>query len=479
MSVGRTCSHHAFAVSPLDFSSVGRTGYHRASAVSPLDFSSVSRTGFRRASGHRFSRRDYSSSGLHRFYCAYAVHQDAQSRRSTFRQSVALAHAVYPVIPLCVMTTRLAAATDILHLRCASGRLGTSRDSSRGSSRRSSSTTPPRAGPSSTTSPPSRVRVPRHVAWLVTRLVAPIVVDYSASRRLVVNYFASAARPGASARHAARLAARRRLLRLTQARHRLLQLRRASGCLSTSRGTSRGSSRRSSSTTPPRASSSSTTSPPPRVRVPRHVAWLVTRLVAPIVVDYSASRRLVVNYFASAARPGASARHAARLAARRRLLRLTQARHRLLRLRRASGCLSTSRGSSRGSSRRSSSTTPPRASSSSTTSPPPRVRVPRHIARLVTRLVAPIVVDYSASRRLVVNYFASAARLGASARRAARHGACRAARRRVLHLMQAPHRLFRLRCASGCLGTLRGSSRGSSRCSSSTTPPPAASSSTT
>jgi hypothetical protein len=31
------------------------------------------------------------------------------------------------------------------------------------------------------------------------RLVAPLVVDYSASRRLVVDYFASAAHPGASA----------------------------------------------------------------------------------------------------------------------------------------------------------------------------------------------------------------------------------------------------------------------------------------
>jgi hypothetical protein len=30
--------------------------------------------------------------------------------------------------------------------------------------------------------------VPRHVAWLVTRLVAPLVVDYSASPRLVVDY---------------------------------------------------------------------------------------------------------------------------------------------------------------------------------------------------------------------------------------------------------------------------------------------------
>jgi hypothetical protein len=53
-----------------------------------------------------------------------------------------------------------------------------------------------------------------------------------------------------------------------------------------------------------------TTSPTPRDRVPQHVARLVTQLVAPLIVDYSASRRLVVNYFASAARPGASARRA-------------------------------------------------------------------------------------------------------------------------------------------------------------------------
>jgi hypothetical protein len=169
-------------------------------------------------------------------------------------------------------------------------------------------------------------------------------------------------------------------------------------------------SRRSTSTTPPSIGSSSTTSPPPCVRMPRHVM----RLVAPpvvdysalrrLVIDYSASRRLVVNYFASAVRPGASACRAARHAACRRLLRLTQAHCRLLHLRRTSGCLGTSRGSShgssrrssRGSSRRSSSTTPPRAGSSSTTSPTPRVWVPRHVARLVTRLVAPLVIDYSA-----------------------------------------------------------------------------------
>jgi hypothetical protein len=66
--------------------------------------------------------------------------------------------------------------------------------------------------------------VPRHVARLVTRLVAPLVVDYSASRRLVVDYsasrrlvvdyFAYATRPGASACRVAHLAARRRQLRL-------------------------------------------------------------------------------------------------------------------------------------------------------------------------------------------------------------------------------------------------------------------------
>jgi hypothetical protein len=93
--------------------------------------------------------------------------------------------------------------------------------------------------------------VPRHVA----RLVAWLIVDYFASRRLVVDYFAYAARPGASARRTAR--------------RRLLRLRRASGCFGTSRGSSHGSS--------------STTSPTP-------------------------------------ARPGASARRAARYTARRRLL---------------------------------------------------------------------------------------------------------------------------------------------------------------
>jgi hypothetical protein len=120
--------------------------------------------------------------------------------------------------------------------------------------------------------------------------------------------------------------------------------------------------------------------------VPRHGA----RLDAPLVVDYSASRGLIVNYFA-------------------------------------------------------------------------------YTARLVRQFVAPLVVDYSASRRLVVDYFASAARSGAPARRAARHVARRVAhrrllrvaqaRRRLLRLTQARRRLLRLCHASGCLGTARGSSR--------------------
>jgi hypothetical protein len=164
-----------------------------------------------------------------------------------------------------------------------------------------------------------------------------------------------------------------------------------------SRGSSRGSS--------------STTSPMLRVQVPGHVVWLVTRLVT----------RLVVDYFAYAARPGALTRRAAHHTARRRLLRL----HRV------SGCLGTSRGSLCGSS----STTPPRAGLLSTTSPTPRVRVPRHVVRLVVWLV----VDYSASRRLVVDYFAYAVRPGASARRVVR--------RRLLHL----------RRAFGFLGTSHGS----------------------
>jgi hypothetical protein len=175
-------------------------------------------------------------------------------------------------------------------------------------------------------------------------------------------YFAYAMRLGASARRVAHC----RLLCLVQARCQLLHLRRASGCLSTLHGlsrhsssttspTSRGLSRDSSSTTSPSAGSSSTTSTMSHVRVPRHVARLVTRLV--------------VDYFDYAALLSAlacrAAHHAARHAARRRLLCLC----------RTSECLGTSRGSSR--------------RSSSTTSPPPRVRVPRHVARLV--------VDYSVS----------------------------------------------------------------------------------
>jgi hypothetical protein len=180
--------------------------------------------------------------------------------------------------------------------------------------------------------------------------------------------------------------------------------RRASGCLGTSRG------------------SSSTTSPMPCDRVPQHVA----RLVSWLVVDYSALRRsssttsppagsssttsptprvrvtwhvtrLVVDYFSHATCPGALARRAARCAARRRLLLP----------RRASRCLSTSH------------------SSLSTTFPTPHIWVPWHVARLVTRLV--------------VDYFSRITRPGALAHHATRYA--------------AHHRLLRLRCVSGCLGS--------------------------
>jgi hypothetical protein len=176
---------------------------------------------------------------------------------------------VHPVSSAC-----RAARRRLLHLCHASGCFGTSRVLSCDSS----STTSPRAGSSLNTSPTLCVRVPRHVARLVTRLV--------------VDYFIYTARTVASARRAACRMTHRRLLRLAQPRRRLLRLHRASGCLGTSRG--------SSSTTPPHAGLSSTTSPTPRVRVPRHVARLVTRLV--------------VDYFASAARPGASASRVARRA---------------------------------------------------------------------------------------------------------------------------------------------------------------------
>jgi hypothetical protein len=250
-----------------------------------------------------------------RLYINYTVHPNAPSWCSTSLRSVALALAVRPVTP-----------------------------------------SPSRTGSGSTA---PHVQVPQ--------LPVRLVIDYFASRRLVVDYFTYAARLSASARRAAR--------------RRLLRLRHASGCLSSSRG--------SSPTTSPTPcvshwldssrGSSTTTSPTPRVRVPWHVARLV--------VNYSASRKLVVDYCAYAARPGASARRASHRVAHRRLLRLARAhmprvrvprhvarlvvdhfayaarpgasashaarlaaRRRLLRLRRASGCLGMSHGLSRGSS---------------------------------------------------------------------------------------------------------------------------------
>jgi hypothetical protein len=233
---------------------------------------------------------------------------------------------------------RHASHRRLLRLRRASSCFGTSR----GLSRDSSSTTSPRAGSPSTTSPTPRVWVPRHIARLVTRLI--------------VDSFDYAARPGASARRAAH----HTTLRTT--RHRLLRLHRASGCLGTSRDSLRGLS--------------STTSTTLRVRVPRHIAWLITHSSRRSSSTTSPTPRVRVP------------RHVARLVV---------------------DYLAASRGSSSGSSRR----------SSSTTSPTLRVWVPRHVARLVTRLI--------------VDYFTYAARPVASARRAA----CRVTHRRLLRLAQA------------------------------------------
>jgi hypothetical protein len=196
----------------------------------------------------------------------------------------------------CTATTRPPVASTLLRLCCAFGRIVSMLDFSsvgRAGSHRVSGHSVvhrdyPSRGRNGYTSPTPRV-------W-VLRLVT----------RLIVDYFDYAASPGASARHAVRhafvvnfdyttrlgasvrCAARRRLLRLAQARRRLLHLRRASGCLRMSRGSSR--------------RLSLTTSPTPRVRVPRHVVRLVTRLV----VDYSVRRDFILRphwlYFSHAVR---------------------------------------------------------------------------------------------------------------------------------------------------------------------------------
>jgi hypothetical protein len=76
--------------------------------------------------------------------------------------------------------------------------------------------------------------------------------------------------------------------------------------------------------------------------------------------------------------------------------------------------------------------------------------VPRHVARLIScrRLLrlrrVTGCLGTSRGSSLVVDYFAYAARPGALARRVARHAARRAARSRLLCLVQARRRLLRL-----------------------------------
>jgi hypothetical protein len=141
------------------------------------------------------------------------------------------------------------------------------------------------------------------VKRLVGRLVAWLVVDHFASRRLDVDYFDYAARPVARVQLVKRLVvdyfAWSTLVVDYFASRRLVVDYFDYACL----------------------------------RLLRHIARLI--------VDYFASHRLVVDYFAYTARPGASARCAACRAARRRLPRFEQARRRLLRLHHASECLGT------------------------------------------------------------------------------------------------------------------------------------------
>jgi hypothetical protein len=84
-------------------------------SVSPLDFSSVGRTGSRRVSSHYVSWCDYSLSGLHRLYCAYAVHPDALSHHYTSRRPVALALAVLRSLRLAVRLLVVRIAPALLH----------------------------------------------------------------------------------------------------------------------------------------------------------------------------------------------------------------------------------------------------------------------------------------------------------------------------------------------------------------------------
>jgi hypothetical protein len=212
-------------------------------------------------------RRDYSSSRLHRLYYAYAVHPDAPSRRSTSRRLVALALAVRSVTASRGVTTRRPDCTgSTVPMPC----IRTCRLAARlvvGRSRWLSSC----------------VRSLRLAARLLVVWVAPALLRLcrASGRAVSTLHFSSVGRTGS-----------RRVPGHSVVRRDYPSRGRNGYTSTTLRGSSRGSSRRSSSTTP-------TT---PRVRVPRHVARLVTRLVAP----------LVINYFAYAARPGASARHTAR-----------------------------------------------------------------------------------------------------------------------------------------------------------------------
>jgi deoxycytidylate deaminase len=112
-----------FACAARPGASARQADRRRPCVVSPLDFSSVGRNGSRRASGHYVSRRDYSSSELHRIYCAYTVHPDASLAA---RLLVGRSHLLSPCVRSLCLAVRLLVvriAPALLRLCRASGRV--------------------------------------------------------------------------------------------------------------------------------------------------------------------------------------------------------------------------------------------------------------------------------------------------------------------------------------------------------------------
>jgi hypothetical protein len=95
---------------------------HPDAPSSPLDFSSVGRTGSRRVPGHPVSQLGYTPVGCTGSTTSSLCIRTRRLRRSTSRQSVALALAMCPVTPSRDSATRHSVAPALLRLHHASGR---------------------------------------------------------------------------------------------------------------------------------------------------------------------------------------------------------------------------------------------------------------------------------------------------------------------------------------------------------------------